>query len=231
MASFAELRRAKELGLNLTALLVKSYLDEHGATPVGLIARACMTSVRSVERAIALLKEKGLFFVSSNAKMTHEHDHSVQEEEGSASVSSAAPVASADPVAQALLDEGVLPWCVEVLRTKVSEEVLLRQLRYHRHRLEGGFKFKAHPAKFLFKACLNDWQPPQDYFERQNRPHEPQAPAKAAAVPVAQPQAEMTREGALSVVRLGLKSRLPHMREQALRLAAQFDIDTRALAG
>lgn len=230
MASFAELRRAKELGLNLTVLLVKSYFDENGPTPLGLVARACQTSVRSVERAIALLKEKGLFLGSSKTNLTHEHDHSVQKEEGSASVSSLSPACSDDPLAQALLAEGVLPWCVEVLMTKVSAEVLERQLRYHRHRLSVGFKFKAHPAKFLFKACLNDWQAPQDYFERQNRP---EAPAKQPqqAVPAEQKQTEMTREGALSVVRIGLKSKLPHLREQALELARRFAIDTHALAG
>lgn len=229
MASFAELRRAKELGLNLTVLLIKSYFDEHGPSPLGLVARACKTSIRSVERAIALLKEKGLFLVSSNANLTHEHDHSVQKEEGSASVSSVAPAASDDPLAQALLNEGVLPWCVEVLLTKVPKEVIERQLAYHQHRLSQNFPFKAHPAKFLFKACLNDWHPPQDYFERQNRPAT--AKAQVQAVPVEQKQAEMTRDGALSVVRLGLKSRLPHLREQALELARRFGIDTHTLAG
>lgn len=229
MALFADLRRAKELGYSLTTLMVKAYLDEHGPTPVGLIAKACQTSVRSVERALALLKETGFF--RAQTKMTHEHDHSVQELKGSTTETAAVSANADDPIAQQLLALEVLPWCVDVLLAKVDRAVLADQLAYHRHRLASGFKFKAHPAKYLFAACLNNYAPPVGYFEQRQAPSsEPVAAPRPQPVVAEQAPAAMTRDGALTVIRLGLRSKLAHLREQALRLAREWDVDVRALA-
>lgn len=144
----------------------------------------------------------------------------------------AAPATVTDPLAAALLEAEVLPWCVEILLAKVDRQVLEKQLSYHRHRLANGFPFKAHPAKFLFRACLNDYPPPQDYFATQNRPAvaEPQAPTPERS-PATAPVVEMTREGAMTVIRMGMRSKLPVLREQALRLAAEWAIDPASLAG
>jgi hypothetical protein len=221
MPSFDELRQAKAHGFNLSVLLVQAYIRENGPTPVGLIASACELSIRSVERAIAALKGKGLL---QTTKTSHDHADHGSNQEGTTTTTA---VVSDDPVLAKLLAFEVLPWCAEMLLAKVDRAVLERQLAFHEHRLQTGFPFKGHPARYLFRACLNDYMPPADFYAR---PHKP-APRKAEPVaPVEAPQVEMTREGAITTIRLGMKSRLPHMRAEAERLAARFEIDLATFA-
>jgi hypothetical protein len=237
MGMFTELRRAKELGLNFTTVLVKSYLDEHGLSPLGQIARACDVSIRSVERAIVTLKAVGFFYNQKTTSMSHDHDIHLLENKGTATgltgVSDTADVPdphAGDALAQALLAAEVLPWCVDILLARVDRAAIERQLAYHAHRVERGYRFKSHPAKFLFAACLNDYMPPQDFHAARQKPADkPVAapavePAKVEEAPV-----EMTRSGALTVIRMGIKSKLPTMRAEALRLARVWNVDLREL--
>lgn len=232
-SSFQELCEAKAHGFSLTVLLVQSYLRENGPTPVGLIARACDISERSVERSIAALKAKGLMPSFETTKKSHDHVTHGSIHKGTPTPL-ADPAATADPLARQLLAYEVLPWCVDALLAKVDRAVLTRQLQFHAHRLAAGFAFKGHPARYLFRACLNDYQPPAEFHETRHREREslpPRKPAQpVAARPVDEPVAQMTREGALTTIRLGLRSRLPHMREEALRLAAVWEVDVAKLA-
>ncbi|MFN3431649.1 MAG: hypothetical protein ACK46X_17055 [Candidatus Sericytochromatia bacterium] len=240
MGLFADLRRAKELGLNLTTVLVKAYLDENGPSPMGQIARACDVSIRSVERAIASLKTTGFFYSQKTTSMTHDHVLHLSERDRTATGMTAgtdgvvAPSVeerhAADPLAMRLLDAGVLPWCVDTLLAKVDRAAIERQLAYHEHRLNVGYKFKAHPAKFLFAACLNDYAPPADYHVVRQQPRAAvSAPSEVAAAPAPAPEApvELTRAGALTVIRMGVRSKLPSMRQEALRLARVWGVDLR----
>lgn len=251
MGMFNELRRAKELGLNLTAVLVKSYVNEHGYAPIGQIARACDVSIRSVERAIAALKASSFFNNQKTTSMTHDHDIHFSKNNGTATAVtgvSDVPDGAAgpkvedrhqqDPLAMRLLEAEVLPWCVDILLTKVDRAAIERQLAFHAHRVEGGFKFKSHPAKFLFTACLNDYMPPADYHvARQRAEATASRPAPTAGSVVTAPMAErtpeapveMTRNGAMTVIRMGVKSKLPTMRQEALRLARVWGVDLREL--
>lgn len=234
MPSFDDLRQAKAHGFNLTILMVQSYLRENGPSPLGLIADACEVSVRSVERAIAALKAKGLLPDRKTTEKSHDHADHGSFQERTPTPTSTAPDTD-DPLAAQLLAHEVLPWCVEALLAKVDRAVLTRQLAFHAHRLATGFPFKGHPARYLFRACLNDYQPPADYHERKHREREGLparvAPAPAPVAPVEAPVAEMTREGALTIIRLGMRSRLPHMRAEAERLAREWQVDTAAMAG
>lgn len=254
MGMFNELRRAKELGLNLTAVLVKAYVNEHGYAPVGQIARACDVSIRSVERAIAALKASSFFNNQKTTSMTHDHDIHFSKNNRTASVvtgvsdvadgsvgAAGAPQVEdrhqQDPLAMRLLEAEVLPWCVDILLTKVDRAVIERQLGFHAHRLEAGFRFKGHPAKFLFTACLNDYLPPADYHAARQKaaaaPSQPNASTLSVetAKPTLAPEApvEMTRSGAMTVIRMGVKSKLPTMRQEALRLARVWNVDLREL--
>lgn len=240
MGMFTELRRAKELGLNLTTVLVKSYLDEHGLSPLGQIAKACDVSIRSVERAIVTLKAIGFFYNQKTTSMSHDHDIHFSKNHGTATavtgvsdaVDAPAPPDrhAGDPLAAKLLEADVLPWCVDILLARVDRAVIERQLAYHAHRVAGGYRFKSHPAKFLFAACLNDYMPPQDFHVARQKP---------AGAPVAQPAVEpakveeapveMTKSGAMTVIRMGIKSKLPTMRAEALRLARVWNVDLREL--
>lgn len=275
MSTFAMLSRAKSLGFNLTAVLVQAFLEERGYAPIGVIADACQVSPRSVERAIAQLKAQGLLPQKKTSFLSHDHaDHSnkvngaptatavVPAAAGGPAATTGAPAAPLSPLAERLLAHGILPWCVDQLVAGVDEAVIERQLAYHEHRLATGFAFKAHPARYLFRACLNDYQAPEGYAA----PHAvatPQAaaarhgdpsaaPRPVAAVPRREPvrasaqpaeaptrpadappeaaPAPMTRAGALAAIRLGLRSKLPFMRAEALRLAAEWGVDPATMA-
>lgn len=231
-STFAELRLAKARGFNLTVLLVESFLRENGPAPVGSIARACEVSERSVERALAALKANDALPSFETTKKSHDHVTHGSIQEGT-TAKTAVSDDIVDPIARELLAYEVLPWCVDALLAKVDREVLTRQLGFHAHRLASGFPFKGHPARYLFRACLNDYQPPQDFHETKHREAE-NLPARKPRVqrdvqPVAAPVAEMTREGAMTIIRLGLRSRLPHMRDEALKLAATWQVDTSAM--
>jgi hypothetical protein len=254
MGMFNELRRAKELGLNLTAGLVKAYVNEHGYAPIGQIARACDVSILSVVRAIAALKASSFLKNQKTTSMTHDHDIHFSKNNRTASVVTGVsddavatqnPVAAhhaADPLAMKLLEADVLPWCVDIILNRVDRAVIERQLAFHQHRVASGYRFKSHPAKFLFAACLNDYMPPQDYHAARQRPETATmtAPRSRAAgrVAAAEPEpvsvveeapVEMTRSGALTVIRMGVRSKLPTMRQEAIRLARVWSVDLREL--
>lgn len=240
MSTFAMLSRAKSLGFNLTAVLVQAFLEERGFAPIGVIAEACQVSPRSVERAIALLKANGLLPVKKTTFLSHDHaDHSNKEIGTPTAVAAvpatgdvpAATAGAASPLAERLLAHGILPWCVDQVLAKVDEAVIERQLAYHEHRLATGFVFKAHPARYLFRACLNDYQAPEGFHVPRPvvAPARPATPAPEPAPMAATEPAPMSRAGALSAIRLGMKSKLPAMRAEALRLAEQFGIDPGSL--
>ncbi|GEM_PF-4985636 len=232
---FDALSEARNLGWNLSTMLVKAYVDERGMHPVGLIADACALSVRTVERALAVLKQASLSEKSVLTTLSHEHDKhnkinkSTTTEMACATHPDKAGLSATwatDPLAERLLACEVLPWCVEIIMTRVQREVIERQLDAHAWRLKTGYPFKSHPARFLFRACLNDYALPDVRTAVASEPQARALPEPAPAI-----GATMTREGALNVIRMGLRSRLPVMREEALRLARSWDIDVSLLRG
>jgi hypothetical protein len=61
----------------------------------------------------------------------------------------------------------VLPWCAAMViqkieRGELQREDVERQLAYHQVRLESGFKFRSHPARYLFAAILKGYAPPAE---------------------------------------------------------------------
>ncbi len=232
---FDALVEARGFGWNFSTMLVKAYLDERGMHPVGLIADACALSVRTVERALAVLKQSSSSEKSFLTTLSHDHDkhNKISKSTTTGMACVAGPdktglsaIWATDPLAERLLACEVLPWCVEIIMTRVQREVIERQLDAHAWRLKTGYPFKSHPARFLFRACLNDYALPD---VRTTVASEPQAFPLPEPVPAV--GATMTREGALNVIRMGLRSRLPVMREEALRLARAWDIDVSRLRG
>lgn len=245
-----QLLEARRLGLAVPAtLLVKAYLDANGVTPKGFIARALDVSERTVERALSELKRLGISYQNSSTGMTH--DHASKQEEKKEAATPLPDGGVGDPLAEQLIAYGVLPWCVSTVLQKVPRDVIDLQLKYHAHRLAAGFveRTPGGAAKMLFRACLGNFAAPQgypvqrpaaspshdrqhhDYYKllvgkqvpddtlERNPPYHPSAPAT------------MSREGALSAVRLGLRSRIPALRDEAIALAARFDIDITTMAG
>lgn len=235
---FQVLRQYKQLGLSYTAVLVKLYLDEHGHSPLGLIADACECSIRSVEMAIAKLRVLGLLLKSESKKISHDHDHvdhvnkgTAQEfsgnSEGICGSDDGGDRPSNDPIFAKLIGYEVLPWLAEQLMVKVERSQLERQVEYHAHRLETGFKFKVHPARYLFSACLKNYAPPQDFHKRvytvrEGLPVEP----KPIALPRAQEPAPapVSEEEKQATIAQMLQSPIPSVRRMGQRLAIDWDI-------
>lgn len=172
--SFSELRRYKQLGLSYSAALVLLYLQEQGPSPIGTIADVVGCSTRCVEMALATIKRLGLFSGKNPKNISHDHDQHSHENKRTANgfsepseeaIAPAPDVEHADPLMVRLCGYDVLPWCAtQVLqkleRGELQREDVERQLGYHQTRLDSGFKFKSHPARFLFAAILKNYAPP-----------------------------------------------------------------------
>jgi DNA-binding MarR family transcriptional regulator len=238
-ATFARLCQLKKAGLSLSAVQVLLYVEEHGAAAVGVIADACEVSISSVEKALAAIRRLGLL-QQNPAKHDHDHSHGSKKERQQRITARAVKLddagdgqAEVDPVAGQLLELEVWPACVEVLMAKVPRAQLEQQLAYHRHRLERGFKFKSHPAKYLYRACLENYAPPADFHQVAHRVREGIAPTSSptpTAVPVQTPAAQMTREGAWTVFKRGIRSSVPAIKAEAIRLAEVWEFDLAAYA-
>lgn len=236
---FQILREYKQLGLSYTAVLVKLYLDEHGPTPVGLIADACGCSIRSVEMAIAKLRPLGLLSKGEPKKNSHDHDHgdhvnkgTAQESSGRSERSCGSAVngdhSSDDPLFAKLIGFEVLPWLVEQLLAKVERAQLERQVEYHAYRLASGFKFKGHPARYLFSACLKNYAPPQGfhqhaYVARGGIPIEPTLVTSSGVQE--QSPAPASEEEKLTTITRMLRSPISSVRRMGERLAADWNIE------
>lgn len=227
--SFNELRTLKAQGLSYSAVLVKSYLDEHGFVPVGFIADACGLSVRSVDRAIADLKRLGLLSSVSKTKMAHDHANHGSCNKGTKPVladKAGEEVAKTDdPIRDQLSAYEVLPWCVDILLERCDRQVLERQLAHHAFRLEKGFKFKSHAAAYLFRACLHDYAPPEGYHSSAHKTREglslESEPQPRPPVFEPAPEAPVSQE---EVVREMLSSPLPSVRRMGIRLAKDWGV-------
>jgi hypothetical protein len=239
--NFTDLRRFKQLGLPYSAVLVKLYLDEHGFTPIGTIADACGVSVSSVEKALKRLK--ALRLLSSQQKITHDHDHSDHVNKGTEQTFTAQTVKDDDrqlrqeddPLKAKLLSYDVLPWCADMVAGKIASGELRQaevqqQLDYHEHRLQTGFKFRTHPARYLFSAILKGYAPPEGYYKRRHNAQEapliapkvlehPPGEVKAAADQPATPEQK------LSTLNDMLSSPVPGMRRLAAKLARDWGIE------
>lgn len=229
---FAELRKLKSAGLSLSAILVHSYVEEHGPTPYGLIAQACGISVRSVELAFEKFRE--LELVPVTKKISHEHvttEHNDDHEHPQPVADE--PAKPCEPLETALLETGLKPWAVQDLLARLqacefTRERVENQLAYHRHRLAVGYKFK-NPQGFLFRAIVHNWLP-LDTYHRDRQPDAPQpAPrvAPAPARPVAEPDARdatTTLEDRMTSVRVMLASPLAVVRASGRRRAAEWGL-------
>lgn len=174
--SFSELRRYKQLGLSYSATLVLLFLQEYGPSPIGSIADAVGCSTRCVEMALSAIKRLGMLHEKEAKNISHDHDHHGHGDKGTAKGFSAqTEEASAgdskdeleDPLMSRLCAYEVLPWCAAMViqkieRGELQREEVERQLAYHQVRLESGFKFRAHPARFLFAAILKGYAPPAE---------------------------------------------------------------------
>lgn len=230
--SLRKLRELKERALPLSTILVKVFLDENGTAPIGVIADACGISIRSVERSLASLKRLGLL----PTNLSHDHDHGHGDHEGTATalsvdepqggLSSDKPV---DPLEANLLEHEVLPWCVDTLMDKVEREVLKRQLDYHAFRLASGFKFKGHPARYLFSACLHDYAPPEGYHANQYKTAHgiPLAPKVETYVAPAKPASDepLSHEKKVETLRAMLAKPMPASKRLAQKLAGEWGIN------
>jgi Winged helix-turn-helix DNA-binding len=173
---FTRLRQLKEDGLSYSVVLVLAYLEANGYAPIGKIADACGISIRSTERAVAMLKERGL--IPNPQNLAHDHDIHGSKDKGTAPTLTdsdggyepavaSQDAANDDPLRRQLLDYEVLPWCAAQVLQKIEQgelrrEDVERQLGYHQLRLDSGFKFKSHPARFLFSAILKNYAPPAE---------------------------------------------------------------------
>lgn len=174
--SFSELRRYKQLGLSYSAALVLLYLQEQGPSPIGTIADAVGCSTRCVEMALAAIKRLGLLSGKNPKNISHDHDQHSHEnkrttngfsETSEETIAPAPDVRHTDPLMARLCSYDVLPWCAtqvlqQVERGELQREDVERQLAYHQIRLDNGFKFKSHPARFLFTAILKNYAPPAE---------------------------------------------------------------------
>jgi hypothetical protein len=233
---FRELRQLRQLGLSMSSLLVKAYLDEAGFQPIGKIADACGVSVSSVERSLAQLKKLGLLPAKMKHDMIIKH---TEDKEPSSEVRAtsgidegADTVKDDDPIRQQLMDYEVLPWLVDQLLVKVDRQELTRQLEYHGHRLAHGFRFRSHPARFLFTACLKRFDPPEGYHAHRHKAREGiQEPPKASE-PIqpmqAAPEATQSPE---EVIREMLRSPIVSVRRMAVKLAVSWGVSIPELQG
>lgn len=174
--SFSELRRYKQLGLSYSAVLVLCYLQEYGPHPVGAIADAVGCSTRCVEMAMSAIKRLGMTPEKEAKNISHDHDHHGHGDKGTAKGFSAPGEGAIagdlrdeieDPLMSRLCAYEVLPWCAAMViqkieRGELQRQEVERQLAYHQVRLESGFKFRSHPARFLFAAILKGYAPPAE---------------------------------------------------------------------
>ena len=243
---FQELRHLRQLGLSMSAVLVLSYLNEHGFTPIGKLADACELSVSSVEKALAKLKALQLLPKSTPEKNEHDHDQNHGSKKGTEQTFTARAVedcgstderqVEADPICEKLLTFEVLPWCVDAIMTKLERGELRRdeverQLEYHEHRVASGFKFKAHPARFVFSAILKGYAPPEGYHVQRYKAQE--GVSNASQVSQHPPLVQQETEPTLTpeeTIRNMLKASVPAARRLAVRLAQDWGVDIPELA-
>lgn len=197
--SFSELRRYKQLGLSYSAALVLLYLQEQGPSPIGAIADAVGCSTRCVEMALAAIKRLGLLSGKSPKNISHDHDQHGHEDkrtansfsEGSEEAIVPMPtVEHTDPLMVRLCGYDVLPWCATQVLQKLEHgelqrEDVERQLAYHQTRLDSGFKFKSHPARFLFAAILKNYAPPVEASRHPAHSGNDVRPMSAQRTPIA----------------------------------------------
>lgn len=177
--TFSRLQELREHQLPLATIVVLAFLEEGGPQPVGIVAQACKLSTRSVERALAALGRLGIL----PTKLSHDHDHGDHVKKGTATDLSDKAAATdkvdgdkpVDPLRARLLSYEVLAWCVDIIMARADRQTIERQLDYHAFRLAAGFRFSGHPAKYLFKACLNDYAVPEGFHKARQRHIEPQA--------------------------------------------------------
>lgn len=164
--SLAQMIALKEQGLTISSdLLVMAYQEENGFAPIGIIAKICGLSLRSVERSLTLLKGVEL----PSAKMSHDHDHGDHVIKGTPPELPKEPARDADPLRDQLLAFEVWEGCVDILMAKVDRTAIETQLVYHAFRVAQGFRFKAHPAKYLFRACMGNYAPPEGFHAQTER--------------------------------------------------------------
>ena len=168
--------------LSRPALLVVLHLEQRGQAPIGVIADATGLSPRSIQRALAELREAGV----KASSLSHDHHGLEHREERNG----AKPDAPEDPIVSELAAHGIWPGAAVNLIKRHGAERVRVQLAYHQIRLDGGFTFKAAPAAHLYRAIVDDyapWAPPAPG----NRKLE-HDPAAARSRPTAPPAADAT---------------------------------------
>lgn len=228
------------------------FLEEQGPAPLGKIADACGCSVRCVQLAIAAIKRLGLLSGKKTKSISHDHADHGSQKEGTAQSVAEEDCATAtdehqadgdrpvDPLRSSLEAYEILPWCVEQILAKIELGELLRtnveqQLAFHQFRLDNGFRFKAHPAKFLFSAILRQFAPPEGYFATAHKKHEgissEPKPIYRAPAPRQEPVEPASLEDKAATIRTMLASPLASVRRLGTRLAADWGVSIPSASG
>ncbi len=154
--------RLRAAGLSWKAIVVRDLLERHGNLPAHAVARMLATSVRSVNYALAELRQLGDLSGVQEIALSHgDHgDHgeneAVQESAASEQVVAARPLTDDHPAVAALVREGLFPGAAVNLIKAHGLERIERQLSHHAQRKASGFRFRRSAAAFLYHAIVND---------------------------------------------------------------------------
>jgi len=152
--------RAKNLSWK--AIVVRELLVRHGNISPRAIAQMLNTSLRSVNYALAELRELGDLSGVQVLALSHgnhgDHGENVALQESAAPAQDVAgrPLTDDHPLVASLVAEGLFPGAaVNLIKTHGLERVE-RQLAHHAQRKASGFRFRRSAAAFLYHAIVND---------------------------------------------------------------------------
>lgn len=245
-------------GASMPTLIVLAYLRKNGETPLGLLAKACRLSERSVQRALAAIKRLGL----PTTNLSHDHDHGDHVNKGTTTNLAGeipsndksdtppttnmaemptstdtidAPEANKtiDPIREKLIKYEVYAWCVDNLMAKVDRKVLECQLEYHAFRLAHNFKFTKHPATYLHSACLRDFVAPEGFHASAHKARAGiKDTPKGVQIVRPAPQEEKPLDDAqkIDTLRKMMAQPIPAAKRMAAKLARDWGINMEDLA-
>lgn len=205
---FSDLAHYRRLGINITELAVMTYLQEHGETPYGVVAKVLDVSERTVQRAVAACKAAGLSLKAT--ALSHDHAPITKTKEigtatelsGLATFPDTSAAQELTPEQQKRLDRLVAAGCAETYATWAVTHrplaVIDNQIAGLEYRaIKDGWKPTC-PGRFLIAAIKKDSPLPDDLWAVVNRARdgvqlvEPQRIAEPVAAPAApQPVAEI----------------------------------------
>jgi hypothetical protein len=144
------------------AIVVRELLVRHGNLSPRAIAQMLNTSLRSVNYALAELRELGdlsgvqVLALSHGNHSDHGENVAVQESAPAAQEPAPRPLTNDHPLVAALVAEGLFPGAAVNLIKTYGAERIERQLGFHAERKASGFRFRRGPAAFLYHVIVND---------------------------------------------------------------------------